>query len=370
MMQLFASLTAVALSSATGASDPHTLKDRFHPHFLIGAALNEAQFSGSNPMQAAIAAREFSSITPENVMKWERIQPREHQFDFRAADRFVAFGEQHRMFIVGHTLIWHSQTPRWVFEKSPGQPADRDMLLLRMSNHIHTVVGRYKGRVKGWDVVNEALNEDGSLRQSPWLRIIGEDYLAHAFTFARQADPAAELYYNDYSLEKPAKRKGAIALVKQLKHAGAPISGLGSQMHVRLDWPEPALVDETLTEFSTLGVQVMITELDVDVLPSGMTNDGIAEVSRRETGSALLNPFTNGLPAAVQLELADRYAQLFAVFLKHSDTLHRVTFWGVTDGQSWLNNWPIRGRTSYPLLFDRHGRPKPARDAVLQTVKP
>lgn len=361
-------VTALLSTAASNASAQPELKEVFKNDFLIGVALNEAQFSGSNGLQAKLAAREFNSITPENVMKWEHIHPREGQFEFGAADQFVAFGEQHGMFIVGHTLVWHSQTPRWVFEKSPGQPADRDTLLLRMSNHIHTVVGRYKGRVKGWDVVNEALNEDGTLRQSPWRRIIGEDYLVKAFEFAHQADPAAELYYNDYSLENPGKRKGAVDLITKLKAAGAPVTGIGTQMHVRLDSPEPELVDATLTEFSKLGVKIMVTELDVDVLPS-RSFDRSADVSRREAASAALNPYPDGLPAQMEQELANRYAQLFAIYLKHRDALDRVTLWGVTDGQSWLNNWPIRGRTSYPLLFDRNGLPKPARDAVIQTKK-
>ncbi|HEU5124247.1 MAG TPA: endo-1,4-beta-xylanase [Verrucomicrobiae bacterium] len=365
-------LMAIALTSAMGisasVSAQPTLKETFKNDFLIGVALNESQFTGRNEWQAELAVKQFNSITPENVMKWENIHPRAGEFDFDAADKFVAFGEQHGMFIVGHTLIWHSQTPRWVFEKSPGHPADRETLLARMSNHIHAVVGRYKGRVKGWDVVNEALNEDGSMRQSPWMRIIGEDYLLKAFEFAHQADPNAELYYNDFSLENPAKRKGAMALIEKLKAAGAPITGLGTQMHIRIDKPETELIDQTLTDFRKLGVKVMVTELDVDVLPSRNFDRG-AEVSRRERASAALNPYTNGLPAKVEQELADRYAQVFGVFLKHRDILERVTFWGVTDGQSWLNNWPIQGRTSYPLLFDRKGLPKSALDAVIQTQK-
>jgi endo-1,4-beta-xylanase len=365
-------LMAIALTSAMGisasVSAQPTLKETFKNDFLIGVALNESQFTGRNEWQAELAVKQFNSITPENVMKWENIHPRAGEFDFAAADKFVAFGEQHEMFIVGHTLIWHSQTPRWVFEKSPGHSADRETLLARMSNHIHAVVGRYKGRVKGWDVVNEALNEDGSMRQSPWMRIIGEDYLLKAFEFAHQADPNAELYYNDFSLENPAKRKGAMALIEKLKAAGAPITGLGTQMHIRIDKPETELIDQTLTDFRKLGVKVMVTELDVDVLPSRNFDRG-AEVSRRERASEALNPYTNGLPAKVEQELADRYAQVFGVFLKHRDILERVTFWGVTDGQSWLNNWPIQGRTSYPLLFDRKGLPKSALDAVIQTQK-
>jgi endo-1,4-beta-xylanase len=272
------------------------------------------------------------------------------------------------MFIIGHVLVWHSQTPRWVFEDAQGHPTDPDTLLTWMRDHIHTVVGRYRGRVQGWDVVNEALNEDGSLRQSPWMRILGEDYLAKAFEYAHEADPEAELYYNDYSLENEPKRKGAVALVKRLQAQGLKVTGIGAQTHAKMDWPSPALVEDTLIAFSKVGT-VMITELDVDVLPSASPNRG-ADVALRAEGTQGLDPYSNGLSDSVQQALAQRYAELFAVYVKHQDKISRVTFWGVTDGDSWLNNWPIRGRTSYPLLFDRNYQTKPAFDAVVRTAHP
>jgi endo-1,4-beta-xylanase len=346
-----------------------TLKDAFKDAFLVGAALNEAQFTGRDARGAALVAAQFSAITPENVMKWEKIHPQPDRYDFVAADRYVEFGEKHGMAIIGHTLVWHSQTPAWVFRKADGTPADRDTLLERMRDHIHTVVGRYQGRVRGWDVVNEALNEDGTRRATPWRKIIGEDYLAKAFQFAHEANPQAELYYNDYSLENEPKRNGALALIRELQAAGVKVHGIGTQQHIKMDWPTPEQVDATLTAFGTLGVKVMVTELDVDVLPE-RTRDRRAEVSLRQAADPALNPYTNGLPESVQQALAQRYADLFTVYLKHRATVDRVTFWGVTDGDSWLNNWPIRGRTAHPLLFDRQGRPKPAFDAVLATAAP
>lgn len=358
----------IALFTATGCVQAQpTLKDAFKNKFLIGAALNPAQFTEQNAAQAALVKQQFNSITPENVMKWALIHPQPEQYDFAPADRYVEFGAKNGMFIIGHTLVWHSQTPRWVFENGTGGPADRATLLARMSNHIHTVVGRYKGRVKGWDVVNEALEEDGSLRASPWLKIIGEDYLVKAFEFAHAADPAAELYYNDFSLENEPKRNGAIKLVKKLQAAGVKVTGIGTQTHAKLDWPSPQLVDETLTAFGKLGVKIMITELDIDVLPA-RSQDRSADVSRRDAAAPALNPYANGLPDAVQQTLARRYGELFDVYVKHAGQISRITFWGVTDGDSWLNNWPIRGRTSYPLLFDRQCQPKPAFDAVIKTA--
>jgi endo-1,4-beta-xylanase len=363
-----ATITAMTLIVATGSAMAQaTLKDAFKEHFLIGSALNESQFTEHNAAQAALIKAQFNTISPENVMKWALIHPEPERFDFGPADRYVGFGESNAMFIIGHTLIWHEQTPSWVFEDGQGGPADRDTLLARMSNHIHSVVGRYKGRIQGWDVVNEALNEDGSLRQTPWLKIIGEEYLVKAFEFAHAADPAAELYYNDYSLENAPKRNGAIQLVKKLQAGGAHITGLGTQTHAKMDWPTPQDVDETLTAFGKLGIKLMITELDIDVLPSRRDNR-TANVSLRMGANPASNPYTNGLPAEVEHALARRYAELFAVYIKHSKTISRVTLWGVIDGDSWLNDWPIRGRTSYPLLFDRNAQPKEAFKAVINAA--
>jgi endo-1,4-beta-xylanase len=345
-----------------------TLKDAFKDDFLIGAAVSEAQFGESNAVEAAIVKMQFNSISPENVLKWEKIHPLPGQYDFTLADRYVEFGETNKMFIIGHNLIWHSQTPDWVFHDDKGNFVDRETLLARMREHVFTVVGRYRGKIAGWDVVNEALDDRGALRDSPWRKIIGDDYIAKAFEFAHEADPLAELYYNDYALENKAKRSGAVALVIKLQAKGVKFSGVGLQGHYQLGEPSAAQVDETISAFEKLGLKVMITELDVNVLPSpGRALN--AEVSERYRMSAGLNPYANGLPDAVQQQLAQRYAELFSVFLKHRRSISRVTFWGVTDGDSWLNDWPIRGRTNHPLLFDRAGNSKPAFAAVLQCGK-
>ena len=347
---------ALALGCAGPAPSPvpapPALRSAFRGVFLVGAAINAAQFSGQDTLGAAIVKGQFNSITPENALKWASVHPRPGTYDFAAADRYVAFGERNGMFIVGHNLVWHNQTPRWVFQDSTGTPVSRDTLLARLRDHIHTVVGRYRGRIKGWDVVNEALSDDGTLRRTPWLTILGEDYLAAAFRFAHEADPDAELYYNDYELERAPKRRGAVELVRRLRDQGIPIAAVGLQNHDRLDWPSPPQEDSTIDAFARLGVRVMITELDVDVLP-------------HTPGS---NPFVDALPDSLQQALARRYAELFGSYLRHRETVTRVTFWGVTDRDSWLNNWPVRGRTNYPLLFDRDGRPKPAFAAVVRTA--
>ena len=339
----------------------------FKNSFMVGAAINQNQFSERDARGVTIITTQFNSITAENALKWESVHPEPGKYNFEGSDRYVAFGEKYRMFIVGHTLVWHSQTPRWVFEDAAGKPVERQTLLERMREHIHTVVGRYKGRIKGWDVVNEALDEDGTLRQSPWMKIIGEDYLVKAFEFAYEADPAAQLYYNDYSLENEAKRKGAIELIKKLKEHGVPIYAVGLQSHDKMDWPTAQQQAETIEAFASMGVKVNITELDIDVLPRASQHRG-ADISLNVELRAQLNPYANGLPDSVQQALAKRYAELFAIFVKHGDVIDRVTFWGVTDGDSWLNGWPVRGRTSYPLLFDRDGKPKPAYTAVIKTA--
>ncbi len=343
------------------------LKDVFRDDFRVGTAVSPRQFDERDSVDVAIITKHFNTISPENVLKWQVVHPQPGVYDFSQSDRYVAFGERHGMFIVGHTLTWHSQTPKWVFEDSAGRPLTRDALLARLRDHIHTVVGRYKGRIRGWDVVNEALNEDGTMRQSPWFRIIGPDFVAQAFAFAREADPNVELYYNDYSLENARKRAGGVRLVKSLLDAGLKVTAVGMQDHLKMNWPSVAEEDSTIRAFAALGVKVNITELDVDVLPQA-TQNRTADVGLRAAVNPALNPYAAGLPDSMQIALARRYAEIFGVLLAHRDVIDRVTFWGAEDGASWLNGWPIRGRTSYPLLFDRKGQPKPAFDAVVDVA--
>ena len=341
-----------------------TLKDAFKNDFLIGAALNEAEFTGQNITAVALIKAQFNSISPENALKWDSVHPKPGVFDFTAADRYVKFGERNGMFVVGHTLIWHNQTPKWVFQDKKGNPVGRRTLLKRMREHIFTVVRRYKGRIKSWDVVNEALTRDGTLRQSRWMEIMGEDYIAKAFEFAHEADPEAELYYNDFTLEKKMKRKGAIKLIKKLKARGVPITAVGMQGHLKMKWPTFAQEEATIVDFARLGVKVAITELDVDVVPATQGNK-TADIKVNAKRVAGADTYSNGLPDGVQRALAKRYAGFFGVYLKHRDVIERVTFWGVTDRGSWLNT---RGRVNHPLLFNRYGKPKPAFTAVIQVA--
>jgi endo-1,4-beta-xylanase len=319
--------------------------------------LNQRQFTEVDTNGAALVKRQFNAISPENVMKWELIHPRPGPdgYDFEAADRYVGFGEKNGMFIVGHTLVWHSQTPRWVFRGEGTNAVTREELLQRMRDHIHTVVGRYKGRIKAWDVVNEALSEDGSLRNSPWHRIIGEDYIAKAFEYAHEADPAAELRYNDYSIENEPKRNGVIALVKKLQAEKVPISGLGSQTHANLTWPTAELLDSALTAFAELGLPISITELDVNAAQRGQRSQSADVAQNAQAGGGSVVEDANQ-------KLAEQYASLFRVFVKHRKQIELVTFWGLTDRDSWR-------RFGKPLLFDGDWRAKPAFDAVISEAK-
>src|SRR5690606_4723923 len=329
----------------------------FKEKFYIGTTLNTWQILGKRPEELNIARTNFNSIVAENVMKSGRIQTKEGEFNFTLADKFVEFGEQNNMHIHGHTLIWHSQAPDWFFVDKAGDLVSKEVLTERMKTHIHTVVARYKGRIQSWDVVNEAIEDDGSFRQSKFYKILGEDFIKLAFKFAHEADPNAQLYYNDYSMAIVEKRNGVVKMVKGLKSEGIPIDGIGMQGHIGLNNPDIQEFEKSLEAYGELG-KVMITELELSVLPSPWGDAG-AELSDTYTYEDKMNPFPNGLPDDVQQQFTDRFVEFFKIFLKHKDNITRVNLWGINDGNSWKNNWPVRGRTDYPLLFDRGNNTKP-----------
>ena len=335
-----------------------SLKSAFAGKFDIGAALNLNQIYERDEKAIALIKSQFNTITAENCMKAMYLQPREGEFNFRDADRFVELGEKLGMRVIGHTLIWHSQAPDWFFIDKDGKEVSREVLIDRMRKHIHTVVSRYKGRIKGWDVVNEAILDNGDWRQSKFYQIIGEEFVRLAFQFAHEADPNAELYYNDYSMFLKGKREGVGRMVRNFKDSGVKIHGIGMQGHLGLGYPSVGDFEESILVFSSLGVNVMITELDISVLPTPNHTQG-AEVSSNFKYEKQLNPYSEGLPVEVESKLAQRYKDFFDLFLRHRDKIDRVTFWGVTDADSWKNNWPIKGRTDYPLLFDRNYQAKP-----------
>lgn len=344
----------IAVGPVTARQDV-ALKNLMPKGMVIGVALNQRQSDGVDTAAVDIITKQFNQISPENLLKFQPTHPSEDRYVFEAQDRYVQFGLDRKMQVIGHTLVWHSQTPAWVFQNKDGGSVDRETLLARMRDHIHTVVGRYKGRIHGWDVVNEAIDEDGSIRKTPWFNVIGEDYVANAFTFAREADPGAELYYNDFNLEKPAKRAGVIRLVRDLQARGVRINGIGNQGHWRLETPGVAEIERALVDLRSTGLKVMYTEVDINMLPqvAGGADPAVA------------NPYASGLPDDTQQALARRYADIFGVFVKHRDAISRVTFWGLSDADSWLN----RGRMNHPLLWDRQRQPKPAFRAVVDVLE-
>jgi len=344
------------------------LKDILESDFYIGTALNFDQILGKDQNSLEIFRKHFNSVTSENVMKWEKIHPELNKYNFEFADSFVALGERNNMFIIGHTLIWHSQVPDWVFEDESGNLLDRDLLLQRMRDHILSVVGRYKGRVDGWDVVNEAVEGDGQMRKNKWFEIIGEDYVQKAFEYASEADPEAKLYYNDFSLCDTGRRAGVVRMISDLKSKGVPIDGIGIQGHWLFHYPSSELLEETIQILSELDIDIMITEMDIAILPRKREYTG-ADISVNFELKKELDPYSEGLPDSIQTKLANRYSELFEVLHRQRDKISRVTLWGVHDGQSWLNNWPIKGRTSYPLLFDREYQTKPAFNAIVHAVE-
>ncbi len=355
----------IAAACTADKPDPTTasLKDAFSDKFYIGAALSEKQITGKDSAGVALVKSQFNAIVAENCMKSGPIQPAEGEFNFSLADQFVDFGEKNNLFVTGHTLVWHSQAPGWFFTDSSGNDVSREVLIERMKRHISTVAGRYKGRVKGWDVVNEVIMDDGSWR---FYEIIGEDFVKIAFETAHAADPAAELYYNDYSMSLPAKRNGVVEMVKNLQQQGVRIDGIGMQGHLDLH-ADLSEFERSLLAFAGLGVKVMVTELDVSVLPSPWRNAG-ADVARGAEYELKMNPYREGLPDSVNVAFSRFYADFFKLMLKHQDKISRVTFWGLSDGDSWKNNWPIRGRTDYPLLFDRNHQPKQVVEEIIKAA--
>jgi endo-1,4-beta-xylanase len=351
------------IAAGSGCSSTPTLKGAYAHDFKIGCCISTPLNQAYPPEELDLIARQFNQATPENCMKPENIQPSENKFTFEEADEFVAFCQKHHMAISGHTLVWHSQTPAWFFYDGD-KPASRELLMRRLHAHILAEVGRYKGQVHSWDVVNEAIDDGRHLyRNSKWHRIIGDDFIEQAFRFAHEADPDAELQYNDYNIESGVKFKKALAMLKSLKDKGVPIHSVGIQGHWIINQIPYAEIDKAIGEFSKLGLKVNITELDIDALGRTYRGADINGGPRLMTTRPAVN-----VPALLDREAA-QYAKLFAIFHKHRDVIEYVTIWGADDGRSWLNLFGGE-RKNYPVLFDRALQPKPAFYSVINVVAP
>jgi len=374
------------LGSTASGQEATTLKDAYKDYFMVGVAVNRTIPTNTNvkcdnvdrtmeevTKDIALVKQQFNQIVNENDLKWEIVHPRPGVYDFGPGDALVKFGQENNMYLVGHTLLWHSQTPGWVFQPdgqqevpAEGQPArrgfggngpraSREVMIERMRDHIHTVVSHYKGKIKVWDVVNEALSDGGDqvLRSTQWTQTIGEDFIALAFKFAHEADPDAILRYNDYGLENPGKRAKLKKLVAQLREQNVPIHAIGTQTHINVSTTFETM-DQTLADLASIGLPIHLTELDMNTSMRGQgnTNANIEGAAERAGGD---------LVSDADKRQAEAYANLFRALIKHKDSVEMVTFWGANDAVSWL------GRAR-PLLFDGEDKPKYAFQAVIKVA--
>jgi endo-1,4-beta-xylanase len=347
-------ITSLLMMATLPAEPPKGLKDYYHDFFPVGVAVNLRSITGPD---TTLILEQFNSLTPENAMKMGPIHPEEGRYNWREADAIVNFATTHGLRIRGHNLCWHEQTPRWLFSDSSGGQVTKEVWL---KDHITTVVSRYKGRIYAWDVVNEAVADENSddttkiLRNSLWYRICGDDFIAKAFEYAHAADPKAQLFYNDYNTERPQKRERVYRLLRKLVAAGVPVTGVGIQGHWSIYEPTVPELRDAIERFSSLGLSVQVTELDVSIYPW--------EKERRARKPNESDAYTPEL----QDRQARQYKDIFSVFRDHKGTLNGVTFWNVSDRHTWLDNYPVPGRKNYPLLFDTAGQPKKAYNEVIK----
>jgi endo-1,4-beta-xylanase len=339
-----------------------TLREVAGTRLLVGCAV--ATVDLGNPKLAALVVNQFDCITPEYEFMPGHMADDHGKFTFEAGDRVLAFAEAHHMPVFGHMLVWHCVTRRWLFEDAAGKPLPREQALMNLKKYIDSVMGHYQGKVRAWNVVNEAISDkDGEyLRDTPALKAIGADYIEQAFKFARAASPQAELYYNDYNIEQSPKLEKTIRLVRSLQSRGVRIDAVGIQGHWLIDWPPTDTIGKGIDAIAATGVKVMITELDVDPLPRNASG---ADMAVMQAGA---NPYPHGLPPEMQEKLARRYGEIVRVIVRRP-AVTMIGFWGTHDGRSWLNDYPVKGRTNHPLLFDRQYKPKPALDAVIEAMK-
>jgi len=370
-VSIILALFLFSCSSSDGGDDVNTsdepsLKNGIGKQITIGVAVNMDQVNGVDAKAQELIINNFNSIEPSNCMKSESIHPEENRYFWDDADKFVQFGLDHNMFIVGHCLIWHSQLAPWFCVDENGNNVSAEVLKQRMKDHITTIMTRYKGKVDAWDVVNEAVIWTGAYRDSPFYQILGEEYIPYAFKCAHEADPDAELYYNDYSLYMSVKQDQVLHIVQTIKdYPGAQIDGIGYQCHVDMETPSAAELQATIDKLSTSGCKIMASEFDMSALPtpSDMSEAGIAAA---EKNFSYYNPYPLAITDEAQAKWDARLEELFNVFLANTDKVKRINIWGVTDKSSWKNNYPIPGRTDYPTLFDRFYTPKASTETFMK----
>lgn len=370
-----AALATLALVATSCSKGPETnatpsLHEAFEGLFLIGGTLSDSMLENPSDPGYKVVAKHFNSLSPENCMKWGRMNPTPTETHYELVDSFVRYGSQNQQALVGHTLFWHSQTPDWVYQDAAGKELSGEALLARMRERAELMAKRWGDEILYWDVVNESILGDGSWRKSKYQQIIGDDFTEQAFRIASETlPPHAKLLYNDYSMTDPGRRDAVVAMVKDFKSKGIRIDGIGMQGHWLMDFPDTADIAASIAAFAATGVKVHITELDIDLLGRaaffGANVDAEKLVATPEN-----NPYPDGnLPASEEERFAQRYQEIFEMLVQQADHIERVTFWGVSDKTNWLNNFPVRGRTNFSLLFDRNFQPKPAFYRVLETAK-
>lgn len=354
-----------------------TLKGVYEDAFLIGTSVSRFQVAGRDKKGVEIVQKHFNALSPENDMKPEIIHPDPDTWNFGPADTFIKFGQENGMWMLGHTLCWHNQTPDFFWFDKKGNPKSKKELFDTIEEYIKVVCTHFNGQVQAWDVINEIIGEDGKYRNLGWVKALGGDqdvvdeFVKHVFRCAEKYAPDTELYYNDFNAWRPEKVAGIIRVVKMLQAEGIRIDGVGIQAHWGLNFPKTKYVEAAIEEYAKNGLRVNITELDIDVLP--ISKDGQVfgwqglkdPLYQLEEFEEFLDPYKNGLPDEVENQQADRYAEVMAIFYKHRDKIDRVTLWGLNDAISWKNGYPIPNRVNYPLLWKRDYTPHKSLDAVL-----
>lgn len=381
-------LSLIAAQCSVSTLCAQTLKDAYRDYWYTGVSVNQwevaAEQNAKNEHDVtgfvasdqtanwAVVEKNFNTVVAENCMKAEVIHPKEGVYDFTLADQFVEKSLAAGMRVHGHVLIWHSQCPYWFHHDEKGNLVSKEVLKKRMKEHITTIMAHYKGRVTSWDVVNEAFEDDGSFRNSAFYQILGEDFIPLAFQYAHEADPSAELYYNDFSMNKPTKVEGVCKFFRPLIDKGMPIDAIGMQGHMILEDGAQTIInqyDHSIKTIASLGVKTFFSELDLSVLPNPYGFSG-ANVSDRFAYRPEVDPYKDGVPADKQAEIDQFWVDFYKMLITHKDDIIRLNYWCTNDGNSWKNDFPIRGRHDYATLVDRNNNMKPVVQRIIELVQP
>lgn len=362
-----------------------SLKDAYAAYWRMGVSVNQWEVAAEKAVKEGISysgassldqtadypliAQHFGWVVPENCMKCEVIHPEEDRYDFTLADQLVAKAQANGQHVVGHCLIWHSQCAPWFFVDKDGKQVSAEVLKQRMHDHIFTILNHFRGKIEAWDVVNEAFEDNGTLRHSKFYEILGEEFIPLAFQYAHEADPTIELYYNDYSMYKPEKVKAVVNFFRPLMAKGLRVDAIGMQGHLFLgDEDYPTLYEKSIREIATLGIPAQFTELDLSVLPNPYAMAG-ANISANFEYTKEIDPYTEGLPAEMQEQADQFWVDFFQMLMRNKENVLRVTYWCFNDANSWRNDWPVKGRTEYATLFDRQSCPKSTVQKLIDLVK-